>query len=130
MPVTYSIDRESARLHTRCVGKLTLDEVFDHFHQLEIDDTLPPQLDVLLDLTAMESLPEAGQLRMIATEVGRVQKSKLRWGACAIIADRDALYGMTRMFQVFAEDHFADSCVFREREEAERWIASRRSPTA
>jgi hypothetical protein len=35
---------------------------------------------------------------------------------------------MIRMFLVFAEGHFADSRVFREREEAKRWLASVRSP--
>jgi hypothetical protein len=34
---------------------------------------------------------------------------------------------MIRMFEVFAEGHFTDFCVFREREEAERWLDTVRS---
>ena len=77
---------------------------------------------ISVSLTVLSS-----QLRLIAAEVGRVKKTKIEWGACAIIASSDAMFGMTRMFQVFAEEHFADSCVFREREEAERWIAALRT---
>jgi hypothetical protein len=129
MPVTYQVDRESVRIRTRCTGDVTFEEVLDHFRQLRGDASLPPRLDVLLDLAAMESLPESNQLRSIADEVDRL-KPRLKWGACAIVANRDALYGMLRMFQVFAEKQFASSYVFREREEAERWLESLRAPAA
>lgn len=50
---------------------------------------------------------------------------RVKWGACAISANRDALYGMTRVFQVFAEHLCASSSVLRERQ-SERWLSSLR----
>jgi hypothetical protein len=44
------------------------------------------------------------------------------------VAQRDALYGMIRMFQVFAEDQFAISGAFRDRDEAVRWLDSGAPP--
>jgi hypothetical protein len=129
VPVTYRHDREAGRIHTSCTGAVTLEEVSRHFHQLENDASLATPLDVLLDLTACESVPESGQLRAIASDVDRLQ-AKLRWGACAIVANRDALFGMSRMFEVFAEGVFADTRVFREMDEAERWLVSLRPPAA
>lgn len=74
----------------------------------------------------MESLPESDQVRSAAAEVERM-RTKVRWGAREIVATRDALFGMARMFQVLAEDFFATSRVFRDTEEAERWLSANRS---
>jgi len=129
MPVTYELDQESGFIHTRCTGDVTFEEVIGHFRELETDTSTPARLDVLLDLSEMQSLPGSDQLRAVAGEINRMQ-ARVKWGACAVVAGRDALFGMVRMFLVFAEGHFADSRVFRERKEAERWLASVRSPTA
>ncbi len=97
-----------------------------HFRELETDASLPSRLDGVLDLSQMNSLPEAGQLRSVAGEISGLE-SKIEWGAWAIVASRDALYGMTRMFEVFSEESFAQSRVFRGLDEAELWLASIRS---
>ena len=126
MPITYELDPESQLVRTRCWGNVTFDEVMGHFRELESDASLPTRLDIFLDLSSMDSLPESEQLQSVAGEFDRMQ-SRVKWGACAIVASRDALYGMLRVFQVFAEAHFEDSCVFRDREGAERWLESARS---
>jgi hypothetical protein len=71
----------------------------------------------------MRSLPETDHLKSAASEMDRL-RPKVKWGACAIVASSDAQFGLSRMFQVFAEANFADFFVFREVEEAERWLAS------
>jgi hypothetical protein len=77
----------------------------------------------------MRSLPETEHLKSAASEIDRL-RPKVEWGACAIVASSDAQFGLSRMFQVFAEEYFSDSLVFREFEEAERWLASVRPPAA
>jgi hypothetical protein len=127
VPVTYEIDRKLAVLRTRCAGDVSFAEVLRHFQELELDASLPPRLDVLLDLTQMSSIPESDQVRSVAGEVERLQQ-RIQWGACAIVASRDVLFGMSRMFEVFADGQFEDSQVFRGLEEAEHWLASLRPP--
>jgi hypothetical protein len=127
VPVVYAIDPGSSSIRTTCTGEVGFDEVVAHFRELEGNPSLPARLDVLLDLSACRTLPESGQVRSIAGEVARLQ-SKLRWGACAIVAPRDAMFGMSRMFQVLVEACFSSSRVFRELGEAERWLASVRAP--
>jgi len=92
-----------------------------HFLELEADPALPKRLDVFLDLDKTTSLPESDQLQDVTRAIERLQ-AKVEWGSCAILASRDALFGMSRMFEVFADGLFSRSCVFREREEAERWL--------
>jgi hypothetical protein len=125
MPVFYKIGGDGI-IRTRCVGDVTLDEVIDHFRVLERDPDCPDRLDVLLDLTEMGSVPRSDQLRAVSREIGRIQ-DRVRFGACAIVACTDVLFGMSRMFEVFAQERFRETCVFRAVDEAEAWLHSERS---
>jgi hypothetical protein len=123
MPVTYEIDRVQRIIRTKCAGKVTLAEVVDHFHQLEREPGITGRLDVLLDLTETVSSPSANELRVVVAEIGRIRE-RVPFGALAIAANSDALYGMTRVFEVYAQDYFAASSVFRSLEQAEEWLLS------
>jgi hypothetical protein len=59
-------------------------------------------LDVLLDLSETTSLPGRIELRAVTTEIARIRPF-VSLGRLAIVASRDALFGMARMFQAFAE---------------------------
>jgi hypothetical protein len=124
MPVTYTIDSERNIIRTSCLGNTTLPEVLAHFDKLERDPLRPTRPDVLLDLTEQTSLPDSGQMRAAANRVGRSSQI-LRYRACAIVVDRDALYGMIRMFEVFADKHFERTAVFRDKRDADVWLLSR-----
>lgn len=126
MPVVYDLNPESGLIHTRCVGELQFEEVLRHFEELENDPSLPARLDVLLDLDEAESVPETEELQAVVGRMAALE-SKVKWGACAIVATRDVLFGMSRMFQVLSEGRFVTSRVFRDRQEAEAWLASVRS---
>jgi hypothetical protein len=124
MPLTYQIDHEIGTIETKGAGNVTLDEVIAHFRALAEDPALPDRLDVLLDLDEMDTLPGREQLEKVATAISR---AKVEWGACAVVASRDALYGMLRVFAVLARPEFTRTRVFRDLEQAERWLASFRS---
>jgi hypothetical protein len=129
MPVTYAFDQESCLIHTRCTGQVTFQEVMAHFRQLESDSARPPRLHVLLDLSQQQTEPTREQLWSVVAEVERL-RDKVRWGACAIVASRDVLFGVGRMFQAFTGAYFSDSNVFRDLEQAEHWLASIRPSAA
>ncbi len=122
MPVTYRINRERGRVETTCSGHTTLKEVMAHFDELQKDPERPERLDVLLDLSGQLSLPDSPQIRAAADRVGLV--TDLVFGACAVVATRESLFGMARMFEVFARGHFAAIQTFRDRREAEEWLDS------
>jgi len=126
MPVSYNINAEEKFIHTRCVGNVTLDEVIAHFRTLEHDPACPDSLDVFLDLSEITSLPFTGQISAVAVEISRIKK-KVRFNICAVVATRDALFGMLRMFSVVASPYFTAIRVFRVASEAEEWLASQKS---
>ena len=121
MAVTYRIDQAKHRIHTRCIGAVTLDEVRQHFADLVRDPDCPGRLDVLLDLSETTSFPTSGQLSAVTTEVARI-RPRVQFDGCAIIASQEALFGMARMFEVFAENYFGATRVFRSMDEGTRWL--------
>lgn len=125
MPVTYRIDSVAQFIHTRCTGAVVLDEVRQHFVTLSQDPACPSRLDVLLDLSEMTTVPESGQLRIVAADIARIRR-QIQFGSCAIVAPAQAIFGMSRMFEIFAENYFAATHVFRSEVEATRWLEWRR----
>ena len=122
MPVIYKIDTAKQTIRTQCVGDITVDDVLGHFRKLEMDPECPPCLDVLLDLTQTDSVPQSGNLRDVVGAIAQV-RHRVHFGACAIVASTDAMFGMLRMFEVYAEQYFRITRVFRDLPDAEAWLA-------
>jgi hypothetical protein len=129
MPVKYQIDKANRIIRTKCIGPVTIEEVVDHFRALERDPDCPNHVDVLLDLSEETSVPKKENLQEVASEIRRI-RGRVRFGTCAIVATTDALFGMLRMFEVFTEKYFRESCVFRTAGEAEEWLAAQHPTTS
>jgi len=128
MPVTYQIDKIKGAIYTKCAGNVTLPEVVDHFKELVRDPDCPARLDVLLDLSETTSIPEALQLRAVSDQIGIIRE-RVAFGDCAIVTRSEVLYGMLRIFEIFAGKWFRGIRVCRAREDAQTWLDSR-SPIA
>ena len=121
MPITYIIDNGRRQIRTTCSGPVTLEDVADHFRGLRDDPDCGGHLDVLLDVHEADSVPESKQLTVVNLHIASI-RAKVKFGICAIVANRDAMFGMMRMFAVFAEENFRAIRVFRETAEAEEWL--------
>jgi hypothetical protein len=126
MPVTYSIDATTKVIRTTCSAPLTFIDVLEHFRTLRRDPACAGYLDVLLDVSDADAIPATAQLGAVATELAAV-RAKVHFGACAIVATRDAMFGMMRMFEVLASGYFDAIHVFRGSIEAESWLAAQRA---
>ena len=123
MPVTYQIDSSRKLIHTRCIGDVTPEEIAKHFRELEQDPGRPERLNVLLDLTEETSLPETQDLREVKYQLNKLLRS-VQFGACAIVAYDEALFGMMRMFGVITAEYFDVTQVFKAIADAEAWLAT------
>ena len=126
MPVTYTIDAARRLIRTTCCAPVTFGEVIGHFHMLAGDPACAGHLDVLLDVSSADLLPEKHQLEAVSAEL-QALRGKVQFQACAIVASRDALFGMMRMFEVLAGRYFSVVHVFRSISEAESWIPAQQS---
>lgn len=124
MPIHYRLDAGLGRIRTTCIGDVRFEDVIAHFDALEADPRAHGRWDVLLDLTECATLPTSDQLRGVASRIAELA-GNVRFGRVAIIASRDALYGMVRVFAVFAEDYFGPTQVVRTVLEGEAWLDRR-----
>lgn len=127
MPITYAIDQAAGIIRTRCRDDVTLPEVLAHFDDLAVHPDCPPRLDVLLDFRGMTSVPTSDQLRAAGEKMKGV-RSKVQFGAIAIVVSSDAQFGIAQMFEVAAARMLGMSRVFRDLYEGERWLRSQREP--
>ena len=67
----------------------------------------------------------AASVRDVARRVSHHVASRLEEGKLAVIAPRDLLFGMARMYEMLRDDSPVEVRVFRERDEAESWLAGR-----
>jgi hypothetical protein len=123
MPVSYAIDAELRCVHTRCAGAVSPEDIAAHLDVLQKDPAAPRPLNVLLDLTELTSLPQAGQILVVAAEVRRAETNIL-WGVCAIVAPRDEAFGAARMFERLTARSFERTRSFRDVASARAWLAS------
>jgi len=129
MPVTYRIDAQRQLIRTACTRPSTFAQVLDHLRELKEDPACLGRLDVLLDVSDADLVPEGSQLGAVGAAVGSIRnKVQFRW--CAIVASRDAMFGMMRVFEVRAGNYFGAIRVFRGTAEAEAWLASQKNDTA
>jgi|CZKD01.1.fsa_nt_gi hypothetical protein len=123
VPVTYSIDTTRRLIRTACTRPLRFEQVIDHFRQLNDDPACSGRLDVLLDVTDADTLPNSSQLGAVGAAASAI-RNKVQFGACAIVAASDAMFGMMRVFEVQAGPYFGAMRVFRNADDAEKWLAS------
>lgn len=121
--MTYKIEANKRIVRTKCFGQVKLQEVIDHFRALAKDPECPPRLNVFLDLRETDSLPTPSQISVVINQLAKV-RSRIHFGACAIVASRDALFGTMRMFEARAEEFFVVIRTFRTAAEAEEWLAT------
>jgi len=125
MPVSYRIDAAGKIIRTVCTEPTTVADVAAHFRELSNDPACTGPMDVLLNVAAMQALPESRELSAVSQELWTVRQ-KIKFGRCAIVAGRDAMFGMMRIFEVFAQGYFVAIRVFRDADEAEVWLVSHR----
>jgi len=126
VPVTYRIDAAGKIIRTTCSGPVTLQEVIEHFQALKQDPARSESLDVLLNVSEAELIPESSQLKDVKAELAAIRE-QIQFGICAVVAGRDAMFGMMRVFEVFAGQYFRAIRVFRDSAEAERWLTAQRA---
>lgn len=123
--ITYRIDADKKLIHTKCIGLVTVDQVVDHFRELEQDPMCPDHLDVFLDLRETTSLPLDGQLAAVSDAIARIQK-KVAFRICAIVTGGDELFARMRILEGLTQQSFRKITVFRVAADAEQWLTLQR----
>jgi hypothetical protein len=92
-----------------------LDELID-------DPRIQPGTGILVDSRRVDGAPSTPELRLIARDLAPLRDRGVN--RIAVCANSMFVYGITRMFGVFAELIGIHVAAFREMEAAKRWLSS------
>jgi hypothetical protein len=129
VPITFRIDKASGIVFTTIAGQTSLDEILEGLKNILNHPDFGPGLNGIADLRQSELNTFQADVKKIADLMieyrGTIGPSK-----AAVVVSRDITFGMTRVFQVFAEQSSVETAIFRSMEEALCWIHSspKRSP--
>ncbi len=118
MPVSYRIDRERRIVFTEASGVLTDSDVIELQRRLRDDPEFEPDFRQLADCRAIEEVGMTSQSVGEASSRSPFSQGSLR----AIVVSSDVAFGMARMLENLRHEARDEVRVFREAEEARRWL--------
>ena len=123
MPVTFRIDKEAGIVYTVIEGPVDTDELLRELDTLIKHPDFRPGLNGITDLrkSEMDTFTEDAQRVADFFIKHREQVGSSR---TAIVLAGFVAYGMTRMFQAFADDSSVETQIFQDMDEALEWIES------
>lgn len=121
MPI--SIAATDHAVNVTALGIVTYQEVTDFIAQRSAAAD-SSGLPVLVDARHVRGAPPASELRLIAGEMKPLIDSGM--GPIAILTDSACIYGVVRMFSVFAQAMGAEVTALRTPEEVARWLEAKR----
>ena len=121
MPVSFEFNEASGVIRIRCYGECSVVDVVPQSKSFLDGRTLPNPINVFVDVRELTSLPTTEEVRRLKDSLFSARE-RVTFGCCAVLADRDAIYGMARMWGVFVEEIFAAVDVFRLAPEAIKWF--------
>jgi hypothetical protein len=122
MPVAYRLDRSADVVFATAHGVITDDEILEYATRMVNDPGIDPGVDQLIDLRGIDAAAVLSDTIRRLAEIFRDYDPVPARAKLAIVASRDVLFGMARMYEVY-RDRDSDSIgVFRDIEEARRWL--------
>lgn len=122
MPIHVRVDEAQALVEVEFAGELTDSDFIETVTRYlrEPFTTLPLGLFDLSGVTVMDVA--SASIREVARRAAEHVDSSLEEGKVAIVAPRDFLFGMARMYEILRDGSPVEVRVFRERGEAESWL--------
>jgi hypothetical protein len=118
--------QKPSRFRIRASGEVTLEEIESMYGQILAHPGLVPGADAIVLTGEVADVPSPEELRVAARDLRPILDRGL--GAICVVAPNPFLYGVARMFSVFAESFGGIVTAARSEDEASRWLAERREP--
>ena len=128
MAISYEIDEGASIIRISVADPLDVSEIVEIVNDILAAPTLRPGLAVLSNHSQLKGIATSELVKSVVPLLKRLGE-RLGPFRCAVVAPKDASYGMARMAEVFAEDTPARVRAFRTSVEAQAWLA-REDPTA
>jgi hypothetical protein len=126
MPVDFKIDTERRLIVATVFDEISDTDIIETLNSSISDPDFEPGFNVLSDHTRITRPITTEQVKLMVGHMESLSDhlAGARW---AIVTNSPASYGMMRMLSVFAERVPIELQVFRDADEANRWLASTKS---
>lgn len=121
MPIDLRF-KEPSTFIVRGSGDVTVADVAAVLDELLSHSSLAPGSCVLADARKVRSVPPTAELRRIAKDLTPLRAHGV--ARIAVVARSNFVYGIARMFMVFAEGIGLNISVFRRVRDATEWLSS------
>jgi len=121
MPIDLTFD-EPAVVKVTASGVVTFADIALALDELLADARIVPGMSMLSDARGVTSLPSTAELRLIARDLKPLRDRGIT--RIAIYTDSTFVYGVVRMFGVFAEAVNLKIGAFRHAADAEQWLGA------
>jgi hypothetical protein len=120
----FTLHPELNLLVTRFAGRVTGSEFLACYRSIYDDPAYVPGMGELVDLSEADTIRfSMADLKAIRDLTARVAGSSDSVVHTAIVVASDLAYGMSRMYEVFAEMGPEDVAIFRDAPSALRWLS-------
>ncbi len=118
MPMTFTIDPTRKVVFTTVSDDLTEQDVREYQEGLLRDPLFNPEYSQLMDATTLKTV------RLTSLSTDRLIRTRpfKRSARCAVIAESDLAFGISRMIELHCEEQGIPFRGFRKRPEAEAWL--------
>jgi hypothetical protein len=117
MPITYRIDVAKRMVYAEASGVLSRQEIVEQVKAIGSDERYGPSFSSLADYSKVT------ELQLTTADVKAIASASPQGSRRAVVMPTDLLYGMARMYEVFAAEAGTDVRAFRTLAEAEEWLA-------
>ncbi len=124
MSVEYKYDEETNFLYTKFYGVLTDEDLRSHAQAVVDDPRIKQGVKEIVDLRAVDSVEASTDSIGVIINIDMEHTEKLAGQRSAIVAPRELLYGLSKIYEVLYElsQGPANVKVFRDIGEARKWL--------
>ena len=122
MPISYVIDPPRNLIRTTATGVLTDEEVLSHKGAMAADPACRPGMLELSDVRSVSQLMVTASGIQAMVAVDAEHGPALSGHRLAIVASKDVVFGMARMYQNMTGDNVSGVGVFRDIPAAAEWL--------
>lgn len=120
--ISYTIDHDNNCIFVQNTDICTTDTVLEHIHRLLDDPNYQNGMNEIVDLRHIDEYAvDPDGIRKVV-ELKRQKKEDLKLIRIAIVCSGDLVFGMSRMFQALSSELGLDIQVYRNCEEAFRFV--------
>ncbi len=121
MAIEQRIDAQSGVIYRTLSGTTNTEELLDSFTRILKNPAFHPKMKSLTDLTGIKHFAFSADVKRIAGFI-KEHREEILGGKAAIVVSSPVIYGMARMLQILTEDSGFDIAVFRDKDEACKWL--------